>query len=106
METEPAPSPSAILESLAGELLGAAVRVEVCPGVTPLPLEGTVVDETLHTLLIRPRGATRARRIPKAGLEGTILLGGRSLPLKGTILRVRPEDRTKRLLARGRRSAP
>ncbi|MCI4350634.1 MAG: ribonuclease P protein subunit [Thermoplasmata archaeon] len=88
----------------AGELIGAPVRIERARGVAKLPITGTIVDETLRTLRVRPRGAERARILTKTGLEGTILLGGRELPLRGDLLRVRPEDRTKRLQMRGRRS--
>jgi RNase P/RNase MRP subunit p29 len=89
---------------LAGEIIGAPVQIDRAPGVVTLPLIGTVVDETLRTVHVRPRGATRARILTKTGLEGTILLGGRELPLRGDQLRVRPEDRTKRLQLRGRRN--
>ena len=89
-------------EAMAGEILGAPV---VLPASRALvrPIRGTLVDESLSTLLIRVPGRSRPVRVPKAGLEGTIVLGGRELPLRGEVLRVRPEDRTKRLLARGPR---
>lgn len=93
-----------VAEALAGELLGAPLRVEQHPGLQRLPLEGTIVDESLETFLVRTAGRARPLRIAKRGLEATILLGGRQLPLRGDALRVRPEDRTKRLLGRGRRS--
>ena len=82
---------------LAGEILGAGIVIDHAPGVVPLPLEGTIVDETLQTLVVRRAGHARPRRIAKTGLTATILLGDRQLPLKGETLRVRPEDRTKRL---------
>jgi RNase P/RNase MRP subunit p29 len=86
---------------LAGELLGAPVRVNVAPGVESLPFEGTIVDETLSTFLVRRSPTGRTLRIAKHGLEGTILLDGAEIPLSGEPLRVRPEDRTKRLAWRG-----
>lgn len=89
--------------ALAGELLGAAVIVEEAPGVRPLPLHGTLVDESLHLLMIR-RADGRTVRVPKAGARGRLFLGERALPLNGELLRTRPEDRIKRLLSRGRRS--
>ena len=95
-----------LAEALAGEFVGATVRVERHPGLAGLPLEGTVVDESLETFLVRLPGRARVRRIPKAGAEGTILLEERPLPLRGNALRVRPEDRPKRLLGRGRWSYP
>ncbi|MCI4319458.1 MAG: ribonuclease P protein subunit [Thermoplasmata archaeon] len=99
--TVPRPAPPV---ELAGEIIGAPVQIDRARGVAQLPLVGTVVDETLRTLRVRPRGGTRARILTKTGLEGTILLGGRELPLRGEQLRVRPEDRTKRLQLRGRRN--
>lgn len=89
--------------ALAGELIGASIVVERAPGVVPLPLRGTIVDETLNTFLIRRDGTVRTSRIAKHGLEGVLLLGERTLTLSGDSVRLRPEDRTKRLLASGRR---
>ena len=93
------------VEALAGELLGASIRIDRHPGLAGLPFSGTIVDESLSTFLIRGTGHRRARRVPKSGLVGEILLGERQLPLNGDTLRVRPEDRTKRLLGRGRWSS-
>jgi len=67
------------------------------------PMEGTVVDESLSTFTVRLPGRRRWRTVPKAGLAGTIVLPSGELPLRGESLRVRPEDRTKRLLAGGPR---
>jgi RNase P/RNase MRP subunit p29 len=91
-------------EALAGELLGAPIHISRAPGLAQGTYDGTLVDESLGTFLIRPTHGGRLRRIPKAGLEATILLGVGEIPLKGDALRVRPEDRTKRLSPRGRRS--
>ncbi len=89
-------------DALAGELIGASVAIPAAPG-RPHPVEGTIVDETLGTLRVRVPGHRRPLRLAKAGLSGTLVLAGRELPLKGDLLRVRPEDRTKRLLAGGPR---
>jgi RNase P/RNase MRP subunit p29 len=89
---------------LAGELLGAPIRVLSAPGIADVPFDGTLVDETLSTFVVRARTGGRLRRIAKAGLTATVLLGAGEIPLKGDALRVRPEDRTKRLSPRGRRS--
>lgn len=89
-------------EALAGEILGASVAIPACRGLQR-PVEGTIVDESLSTLLIRVPGRTRPLRVSKTGLEGTIVLGAGELPLRGDTLRVRPEDRTKRLLTGGPR---
>jgi RNase P/RNase MRP subunit p29 len=89
-------------EALAGEILGASVAIPASRALHR-PVHGVVVDETLGTLLVRVPGRARPVRVPKAGLEGTIVLGGDELPLRGDLLRVRPEDRTKRLLTGGPR---
>ncbi len=97
--TAPPVSP-AEREALAGELIGARVAIPAGPGRSR-PLEGRIVDETLSTFSIRVAGRAAPVRVPKAGLSGTIVLPGGELPLRGELLRVRPEDRTKRLLSGG-----
>jgi RNase P/RNase MRP subunit p29 len=89
-------------EALAGELLGAAIAIESAPGLGR-PIRGTLVDETLSTFVVRVPGRARPLRVPKTGLVGTIALPAGELPLRGETLRVRPEDRTKRLLTGGPR---
>jgi len=88
--------------ALAGELIGSSVVVPPGAG-RPHAVEGTLVDETLGTLLVRSARGGRLVRLSKAGLTGTLVLRGRELPLRGDLLRQRPEDRTKRLLAAGPR---
>ncbi|MCI4364864.1 MAG: ribonuclease P protein subunit [Thermoplasmata archaeon] len=88
--------------ALAGEILGAPVRFAASSALAQA-VEGVVVDESMSMWTVRVAGRVRPVRIPKRGTEGTILLGGRELPLRGETLRVRPEDRTKRLLAGGPR---
>ncbi|HEV2449376.1 MAG TPA: hypothetical protein VGU43_03070, partial [Thermoplasmata archaeon] len=73
---------------LAGELIGAPIRVEAAPGVQPLPFEATIVDETLSTFVVRREPTGRRLRLQKRGLSGRILLDGRELPLSGDPLRV------------------
>lgn len=85
---------------LAGELIGSPIRIEAAPGVEPLPLEATIIDETLSTFVVRRAPTGRRLRIQKRGLSGRILLDGREIPLSGEPLRVRPEERTKRLALR------
>jgi len=87
---------------LAGEILGAPVAFPASAHLRS-PVRGTLVDESLSTFLVRVPGRARPVRVPKTGAEGTIVLAGRELPLRGESLRVRPEDRTKLLLARGPR---
>ncbi len=88
--------------ALAGELIGASIEVPAGPG-RARAVAGTIVDETLGTFVIRPVDGGRTVRLPKAGLTGTLGVAERELPLRGDLLRVRPEDRTKRLLAGGPR---
>ncbi|MGC2289612.1 MAG: ribonuclease P protein subunit [Thermoplasmata archaeon] len=88
---------------LLGEIIGLPVHITEAPGIQPLPLDGVVADETLHTLLIRRPGAGRLRRVPKTGLRGTLVKDGDEVALIGEVLRVRPEDRTKLLAVGGRR---
>ena len=99
---DPRELPTSERAALAGELIGAGVSVPAGPG-RPRALEGTIVDESLGTFVVRPRGGHRLVRLAKAGLTGTIVLGEHELVLRGELLRVRPEDRTKRLLAGGPR---
>ncbi len=94
------PLPRVEREALAGEILGASVALEASRALAA-PVRGTLVDETLSTFLVRLEGRRRTVRVPKAGLTGTIVLAARELSLRGDTLRVRPEDRTKRLLAGG-----
>lgn len=89
-------------EALAGEILGASISIPASAGLRA-PVNGTIVDESLSTFLVRVPGRARPVRVPKTGLEGTIVLGAGELPLRGDALRVRPEDRTKRLLTGGPR---
>lgn len=92
-------------EALAGEILGASVAFPASPALRE-PVSGTLVDESLSTFIVRLARTTRTVRVPKVGLEGTITLPSGELPLRGDSLRVRPEDRTKRLLAGGSRRIP
>lgn len=89
--------------ALAGELIGCPISIARAPGVRPLPMAGEIIDESRETFVVRLPGKSRARRIPKSGLEATVLVEGREIPLKGDAVRVRPEERTKRLAVRLRR---
>ncbi len=86
----------------AGEVIGAPVRIPASPALRRA-IDGVVVDETLSLLYVRVPGRAQPLAVPKSALAGTILLGGRELPLRAEALRVRPEDRTKRLLTGGPR---
>ncbi len=87
---------------LMGEFIGRDLTVLSAPGFVPLPFRGQVVDETKQMFYLRPPGARRARGVPKAGLRARLDLGTEEIPLSGEGLRLRPEDRIKRLAPRGR----
>jgi RNase P/RNase MRP subunit p29 len=86
----------------AGEIIGAPVHIPPSPAIRSA-VDGVLVDETLSLVRVRVPGRDRPVAVPKSALAGTIVLGGRELPLRAEALRVRPEDRTKRLLAGGPR---
>jgi len=105
MPTEPLPAaPLSRIERelLAGEILGASVSFRASRALVA-PVTGTLVDESFSTFTVRLASSSRTVRVPKTGLEGTIALPSGELPLRGDALRVRPEDRTKRLLLGGPR---
>jgi RNase P/RNase MRP subunit p29 len=89
-------------ETLAGELIGATVDLPVSPALRSR-VRGAIVDESLSTFTVRLEGGDRRVMVPKRRLSGTVVLPSGELPLRGEVLRVRPEDRTKRLLAGGPR---
>jgi RNase P/RNase MRP subunit p29 len=88
------------IDVLAGEILGSDVVLDH-PGI-PTTVRGTLVDETLGLFVVR-LASGRTVRVAKTGAVGTIVVDGREIPLSGDQLRVRPEDRTKRLSLRGSR---
>lgn len=76
------------------ELIGLRVTVE-SPDKGVDGLEGLVIDETMQTLLVEsPDGIER--RVPKPGARFVFEVGGESIVVRGTDIRFRPEDRTKR----------
>jgi RNase P/RNase MRP subunit p29 len=89
--------------AFAGEILGGTVEITQAPGIRPLPLDGVLVDESYHMLTVRRVPDGRLVRVAKQGVVGRIDVGGRELLLRGDLLRVRPEDRTKRMLGGGSR---
>ena len=103
MSIEPETRRTSSSAALLGEIIGLPVRILEAPGIHPLPLEGVIADETLHTLWVRRSGATRLRQVPKTGLRAVVLKDGDEVPVIGETLRVRPEDRTKLLALGGRR---
>ncbi len=96
----------AVRERLAGEILGSPITIDRAPGLSRLPISGVLRDETLGTFRVTVPGRDRPLCIPKTGLEARLLLEGREISLRGEDLRMRPEDRTKRLLLGGLRRSP
>jgi RNase P/RNase MRP subunit p29 len=96
----------AVRERLAGEILGSPITIDRAPGLAHLPITGRLRDETLGTLRVALPGRDRSLCVPKTGLEARLLLEGREISLRGEDLRMRPEDRTKRLLLGGSRRSP
>jgi ribonuclease P protein subunit POP4 len=81
-------------EFLAGELIGLSLRVcdSSCKGL--VGLEGKVVDETKNVLVVRTKAGDR--KVPKP--ESVFVFEGHpDLPVKGSWICYRPEDRTKKV---------
>lgn len=77
-----------------GELIGRRTRVAVSNDPTLVGLEGTIVDETMHTLTLE---TGRARRVvAKAGQSFTFNTDDGPIQLDGDQIAYRPEDRTKK----------
>lgn len=74
-----------------GELVGKRVRVVHASDKSRLGLSGVVLFETKNTFELET--ATGIQRVPKKGSVFEFPDG----PVSGDLLRVRPEDRTKKL---------
>ncbi|MCL4324722.1 MAG: ribonuclease P protein subunit [Candidatus Thermoplasmatota archaeon] len=83
-----------------GEFIGRRLRVTGAPGVGPLPLEGTVVDETLNMFYLSVPGRSGNLGVAKHGLEGFLESSEGETAFIGDAIRVRPEDRIKRYASR------
>lgn len=59
-------------------------------------LEGTVVDETKHTILVE-RSNGREAVVPKPGNRFVFHVGNERFALDGDSITFRPEDRTKKV---------
>ncbi len=77
------------------ELIGLSVRVE-SPDVGFDGLEGRVVDETKHTLLVE-RTAGPEVVVPKSGNRFVFRVGNERFVVNGDDITFRPEDRTKKV---------
>lgn len=79
-----------------GELIGLAVRVAGAADAGLVGLEGTVVDETLRTLVVR-RADGRLSRLGKRGATFEFATPKGPVRIDGAALEFRPEDRTKKV---------
>jgi ribonuclease P protein subunit POP4 len=79
-----------------GELIGLPVRVVAAADAGLVGLEGTVVDETLRTLVVRRPGG-RESRLGKRGAAFEFRTAKGPVRIDGAALEFRPEDRTKKV---------
>jgi ribonuclease P protein subunit POP4 len=79
-----------------GELIGLRVKVVASTDPTLVGLEGTVVDESLRTFILR-RPDGRETRIGKPGTVFEFATPRGTVRLEGEAIEFRPEDRTKKV---------
>ena len=80
-----------------GELIGAAVTVVESADTGLVGLSGTVVDETLRTLVLR-RADGRESRVGKVGSVFAFAgPGGGPVRIPGAAIEFRPAERTKKV---------
>ena len=76
------------------ELIGKTVTIKECTDPSWENVSGVIVDETKNTLVIETKG--QRRRIAKAIATFVFDVEGTLVPIKGSRLRYRPEDRIKK----------
>lgn len=79
-----------------GELIGLAVRVASANDVGLVGFTGTVVDETLKTLVVRRADGSESR-LSKAGATFEFTTPKGKVLVEGAAIVFRPEDRTKKV---------
>lgn len=77
------------------ELIGLVVEVTGSPDPTQKGVRGTVVDETMRTLVVR--SGDRDRTIPKTGRTFVFEVDGDRVEVAGSAIAYRPEDRPKKV---------
>ncbi len=82
------------LSFLLFELIGKKVKVSKSPNKDLQELEGKILFETKNTFLVQLDGGER-KLIPKKG--NWFFFPEADVEVKGSLIEVRPEDRTKRL---------
>ena len=78
------------------ELIGLPVRVVAAADAGLVGLEGTVVDETLRTFVVR-RPDGRLSRVGKRGAAFEFATAKGPVRIDGAAVEFRPEDRTKKV---------
>jgi len=76
------------------ELIGKTVTIKECTDPTWENVSGVIVDETQHTLVIETKG--QRRRIAKGIATFVIDVKGTPVPIQGSRLQYRPEERIKK----------
>ena len=87
--------PKGWIEFASGELIGKKVQLVNCPVKGLNGLKGKIVDETLNTFLVET--AQGLTRVPKKNND--FFFPEDNITLDGTILLVRPQERTKKLFS-------
>ena len=85
-------APAPLPPLLRGELIGMKAKVIDSTNKDTVGIEGTIIDETLHTITIKTR--QERKRLLKAQVTLEITGSGTSV-VQGTMLLKRPEDRVR-----------
>ncbi|HLE46940.1 MAG TPA: ribonuclease P protein subunit, partial [Candidatus Thermoplasmatota archaeon] len=93
LEGGPAP---ASLRDLRGEFLGKPAEILDAPDPTLVGKSGTIVDESLNTLVLKTADR-RTLRVAKAHTVFAIDMGNGRVTVRGDRIRFRPEDRIKKV---------
>ena len=88
--------PKEALAVARGELIGLPVRVVAATDAGLVGFAGSVVDETLRTLVVR-RADGRMSRLSKVGNVFEFATAEGAVRIEGAALEFRPEDRTKKV---------
>ncbi|MBI2971966.1 MAG: ribonuclease P protein component 1 [Candidatus Aenigmarchaeota archaeon] len=75
------------------EFIGLECEVVRAGNASQVGIKGTVIDETMKTVVIRADGA---KRVPKQGTVFRFTLGGTKIDVEGDFIIARPEDRIKK----------
>ncbi len=84
------------LNFLLSEIIGEEVEVVNCPVKGLNGLKGTIVDETLNTLMVQT--SLGIKKVPKK--NAGFYFPQHKVAVSGKILLVKPEERTKKMFAK------